>query len=492
MDEDRFDALTRFVARPRTRRQLVRALGGGALAALGGVIGADRTRAADCPSGVVCSAQCCPNASDMCLAGRCTSCPSGVICSARCCPSASDICLSGQCTSCPSGVSCTGRCCADGETCVNGLCSAAPPCGNAGDACTERKDCCAPLLCRGGACIQPKGGGSPCPPGSRECDGVCYPGGCCIAADCGDPCLVCGTDHVCRGCPAGQVCQPGRGCCTPDCTGKECGDDGCGGSCGTCPDDRPCHNGSCCVPATCQAGQCGQMPDGCGGTLACGNCPVGQCLICSADHTCVVSCPAPQVCDRGLCCTPQTCPVGACGGIPNGCGGAVDCGDCPSGKVCHERSCCTPATCQPGQCGRISDGCGGQIDCGGCGDGKSCVGGTCCDIGQACGTVCCDANQCLSCGSNHTCVSPCLENQHCNGHGSCVCDDGYVFCVTAFGPVCSFECCRDRPGRCCASGRINVTGDCCCSGSKLDQFGECTGGTCGIDCRNSTCTGSGD
>src|SRR5579884_4088808 len=271
MDDRTFDALARFVAAPRTRRQLVRAFGGSLLA---GLVSSRRAGAAACPSGVVCSD--------------------------RCCPDASDICLGGQCTSCPSGVVCSDRCCAVGESCQDGACTAT-------------------------AVPEPSG---PCPPGSRECDGVCYPGGCCTDADCG-PCLTCGADHVCRGCDAAR-CQTcgGTGTCVSSCTAGQV-----------------CQNGSCCTPAACQPGQCGRVPDACGGPLDCGNCPAGQCLIC-AGGTCVQACPAPQVCHDGLCCTPKTCQAGQCGRVPDGCGGTLTCDDCPPGQTCHQGSCCTPTTCR--------------------------------------------------------------------------------------------------------------------------------------------------
>ena len=85
------------------------------------------------------------------------------------------------------------------------------------------------------------------------------------------------------------------------------------GGCGSLPNP--------CVPATCaaQGATCGSIPDGCGGTLDCGNCA------------------APDTCGGGetsnLCgCTPTTCAdQGAiCGSIPDGCGDTLDCGTCSS------------------------------------------------------------------------------------------------------------------------------------------------------------------
>src|SRR5579884_1129446 len=136
VDPTRFDALARFLAARPSRRQLLRALGGSLVA---GLAGGGRVGAANCPSGVVCSATCCPNASDICLAGQCTSCPSGVICSAQCCPNASDTCVSGQCTSCASGVVCSGQCCAAGQTCRAGRCAGGL--GGGAGTCTYDTDC---------------------------------------------------------------------------------------------------------------------------------------------------------------------------------------------------------------------------------------------------------------------------------------------------------------------------------------------------------------
>lgn len=86
-----------------------------------------------------------------------------------------------------------------------------------------------------------------------------------------------------------------------------------------------------CAPTTCEAQgkNCGVIPDGCGGSLGCGGCPVGQ----------------------------------ACGG-----GGVANV--CGAGR-------CLPATCaaQGKDCGTLSDGCGGTLDCGLCSNGQSCGAG---------------------------------------------------------------------------------------------------------------------
>ncbi len=86
-----------------------------------------------------------------------------------------------------------------------------------------------------------------------------------------------------------------------------------------------------------------------------------------------------------------------CGLIGDGCGGTINCGGCPMGESCGgggtlfqcgsgAGSACTPRTCQQAnaQCGVIGDGCGSTVDCGQCTPPLTCGGG-----GQAnqCGGV---------------------------------------------------------------------------------------------------------
>jgi hypothetical protein len=71
-------------------------------------------------------------------------------------------------------------------------------------------------------------------------------------------------------------------------------------------DNRGCNAGTACcptcLPATCESlgKQCGSWPDGCGGTLLCGRCPLGDTPVCALDGTCV-RCDA--LCDCGSCVT---------------------------------------------------------------------------------------------------------------------------------------------------------------------------------------------
>src|SRR5579884_94367 len=378
MDGRQFDTLTRLVATARTRRQLLQTLGGGTLSALAGLAGRNATEAAACPSGVVCSSQCCPDPSDICLAGRCTSCPSGVVCSALCCD-AGEQCVSGQCTSCPSGEVCSGQCCAPGETCQAGQCVAAAPttspptkpapsCVALGFGCFDSPSCCAPYICR----------------------------------------------EVCCG-GKGVACSDNSDCCPGLwCTNGQCG-------CRTCA----------------QIGlQCGVFDDPCSGArLDCGACDARQCLTCR-HNTCVSTCDrfADQVCHDGTCCTPQTAatackPAIACGRVPDGCGGTVSCGACGPGQVCHQTgpgsaSCCTPATACPASvtCGLYPDGCGGTLDCGACAPDRVCAGGTCVCPSGKCGPTCAGT---VAGSGNYLCVgepgNQCADGGVCPRGQACAC-----------------------------------------------------------------------
>jgi hypothetical protein len=129
---------------------------------------------------------------------------------------------------------------------------------------------------------------------------------------------------------------------------------------GSCPTGQKCETvGSCCTPMTrqqaCGTNACGTLPDGCGGTVNCGGCLVG---VCRTD---------------GTCCIPSaTCSGRVCGTVPDGCGGTPSCGTCPVGLQCNstQTACiaCVPKTCAQlgaqGACGQnLSDGCGGLLDC---------------------------------------------------------------------------------------------------------------------------------
>ena len=83
-----------------------------------------------------------------------------------------------------------------------------------------------------------------------------------------------------------------------------------------------------CIPITCAAAEknCGSLPDGCGGTLACGDCGSGE--TCGAGGTA-------NVCGVGVC-TPTTCEAKGknCGMTSDGCSGVLECGTCTQPEFC--------------------------------------------------------------------------------------------------------------------------------------------------------------
>jgi hypothetical protein len=241
-------------------------------------------------------------------------------------------------------------------------------CKKLGEGCTDNRNCCAnvgqPMRCQSGSCqtvsqeqallasLPPPDAPSPPPPPGPGCTPTtCAAQGknCGMIADgCGTQ-IRCGpddcgagyscTENVCRcpngtsvcppsgssptRCQSGEVCTNGTGaCCTAQgkataCDGRECGPatDSCTGAvyaCGPAGDDCTSRGFTCTT-----AGQC-ECPD------SRATCPTS-----GASPTC---CLTGQVCKdgNGVCCTPTTCAAqgGACGDIPDGCGGTLNCGSC--------------------------------------------------------------------------------------------------------------------------------------------------------------------
>jgi hypothetical protein len=323
-----------------------------------------------------------------------------------------------DCGDCPSGESCGG----DGvaSVCGKGISTGCTPltcdvaggrfCGTIGDGCGKSLDC---GDCPGGVVCGGGGTASVCarivPP---NCDPLrCQqPGGqycgrvgdrCGMTIDCGS----CAGSETCGGGGVSGLCGAPGGMCHPlACQqpgGLYCGmiGDGCGATidCGACAAGATCGGagtanvcgpqGGACQPIACQqaSGQyCGQVGDGCGRTIDCGACPVGQ--MCGGGGV-------PGVCATATSsCQPLACQQAGgkyCGMVGDGCGKSVDCGTCPTGQSCGGGGTagvcgapppagCTAATCQfaGGQyCGMVGDGCGRTISCGSCPAGQSCGGG---------------------------------------------------------------------------------------------------------------------
>ncbi len=231
---------------------------------------------------------------------------------------------------------------------------------------------CAPQSCeqQGFSCGQQ---GDGCGAGPLDC-GMCPPGFICGGGGPG----VCGTGCIQRTCQ-----QLGAGC------GPQ--SDGCGGiiQCGDCPAGQTCGGGwvqnqcgGTCTPRSCQdqGFTCGPAGDGCGNTIQCGMC--ASPLTCGGANV-PGQCGLPP--DGGAC-RPRTCQEQSlsCGPAGDGCGGTIQCGDCPMGQTCGgggvNGQCgvtnCTKRTCMQANadCGTIGDGCGGTVECGTCPSGLYCGG----------------------------------------------------------------------------------------------------------------------
>ena len=260
-----------------------------------------------------------------------------------------------------------------------------------------------------------------------------YPNGC--GGDGGF--LNCGSCEGGASCVNGQcvACQPITTCPA----NVKCGDipDGCGGivACGTCASTQACINGTCstgCTPLTaCPANiTCGVWPDGCGGTIPCGVCtaPGDTCGGGGVNGKCGQG--DADVCNPFKCSTFN--PPVQCGPAGDGCGGSLDCGPCTVGNqtcggggvhgVCGAPN-CIPKTCADlgANCGQVADGCGGVTNvCGTCAGNDTCGGGgttnacgvppctprTCAQEGANCGPVadgCGGVNQCGTCAAPDTC-----------------------------------------------------------------------------------------
>jgi len=141
--------------------------------------------------------------------------------------------------------------------------------------------------------------------------------------------------------------------------------------------DGSAEGGGACTPTTCVAlsATCGQAPDGCGGAVSCGNCPSGQ--FCGGA--------GPNRCGTEKC-TPMSCASlnASCGVVSDGCGEVLSCGNCSPPSTCGggglDNQCgCSPSTCQGLglECGAAADGCGSTLQCGDCAQNEVCASGKC-------------------------------------------------------------------------------------------------------------------
>ena len=251
---------------------------------------------------------------------------------------------------------------------------------------------------------------------------------------------------------AGVAIALGCGVEALDLTGKTCPcDEGAGWRCvdGKCL-LNPDAGEDACVGKTCAdfgVGVCGGVDDGCGRFIACGDCPDKQHEQC-VDNKCV--------------CNPLTdCATvnATCGLVAVGCGSSssLSCGTCTPPEVCGgggDHTCgkqpCVPQTaCLPTQCGDISDGCGGSLSCPAC--------------------PCTPTKTCADYESLSPAECGALSNGCAGGTITCGCVDSNRRCLPS--KKCCYTCeslgyqCGDGPDGCggtihcgaCDSGTCNIT-----------------------------------
>lgn len=430
-----FDRLAKFLAAPRSRRELLRASASLGLAGLAGRFAAPAAAAVG--HGGACHPAdhtCLQNAHDALTIARqnCrnqraanpdhrqaafqyAACLSGA-------QLAYDAAIAGcQEARCDAGLDCrSGICCFRGEqVCPPGVCvdvtSDPNNCGRCGHAC--------PVCINGRCCV---GAGQHCAPsGTPCCEGACDPrthtccaglGASCAAdsACCAQPGVTCGPFGTCC-LSANSFCSADADCCSGHCdpgSGRCCA--GPGQDCAVERDccqlsNTTCQNNVCCLPA----GQaCRHNQDCCNGHCD----PTSQacCLANGASCAGDVDCCGGS-CVNGTCCTSH---LKSCGSDGDCCTGTGDI--CPLGVCCRDAGgvcgtvsdCCFAGACQNGAC-CLADGlnCAQDRDC--CNG--ACVGGVCrgsCPSGQhrcpsgACAQCCAD-NDCPS----GTCVGGVCQSQ---------------------------------------------------------------------------------
>jgi hypothetical protein len=223
---------------------------------------------------------------------------------------------------------------------------------------------------------------------------------------------------------------------------------------------------------------CGVLPDGCGGVVNCGGC--------SADSYCDGSSCRPQQCTPASCASlGYNCGQHAdgCGGIARDAQGNEGCGECSGNQQCGlgGPGLCGTATCTPipiatacpaGSCGLVSDGCGGTLRCGECTAGQVCGGG---------GPNTCGAGSCLPIAIGTACAGfDCgVVSDGCGGTHLCGTCEAPESCGGAGAPnVCGKpECTPIAKAEACNALDCGWVSDGCGGAIKC---GDCpTGAVCG-------------
>ncbi len=441
MDDQRFDNLSRIIARSTTRRATVKgiaaAIGGGVFASVFGV----RAQRASAAGGSVPPGGGCNDDSD-CAEGTCSSTdgrngvcfcvdPDQPVIGCSCNTGDADPC-GGSPICCPSSdlPDSVGVCVPASEGC-----NPTGDCAIAGDACGEGTDCCDNLICDSGTCIdncQEPGG--LCEFDENCCIGTCM-GGTCACLTASEPWLGCdcnvGTEAPCGGgtvicCPTGGG-EGAPGVCTDESVG-------CESVCSVYPGDA-CESNTDCCAGSCVEGVCSCSPGP--GWIGCD---------CATDYE--------GACGGGessICCPTGSTDIGVCTAIGDGC--PVICTSDPGDECGSDGDCCL-GTCMSGVCA--------------CNDPSRPIIGCPCEVGDegACGglsDLCCNIGQ--EPGSAGSCISPMVGT--CNPTGNCIADPGETCMADA--DCCEGKCSND--GVCYCADPAEPLRGCSCHTGTLDPCG---------------------
>ena len=265
---------------------------------------------------------------------------------------------------------------------------------------------CIRRACRGGHEFNLRTCRCECPVGTKDCGSTCVGGDRCCPGEkrCGGGCIredaCCTRTH--HKCPDGS-CLPKGQCCpgTSICPDSSCVPDG---QC--CPGERRCASGSCVGENECCADE--------------KRCPNGSCI---AGNTCCpdVEVPCPNV-DGGCCnafagevCSDDGCcntllDQAVCNGKCTQLGTSQNCSDC--GDTCNQcETCrkdangffaCVPPNTSPPACERCVNG---RVE-----SGSPCNGG-CCAPGRSCCGICCPPGDCRVTSNGEPCCLRVIDNR---------------------------------------------------------------------------------
>jgi hypothetical protein len=434
MDGSRFDDLTKLLGAQRSRRGVLGALAGAALASLGL---RSETEAAGCgQAGQRCGAKgCCGGTT--CLHGTC--CANALVCGSACCPSGYQ-CQNGACVRSGNSGGTTGGCPTEQANC-SGTCVAIASdvnnCGACGHVRPAATDPCHVAACTNGTCgLAPANEGGSCPGNGDKCFGgfVCSSGSCVGAQP-----VVCAASDQCHDV---GTCNPATGLCSnpAKADGTACDDHN------ACTQTDMCQNGTCVGsnPVVCTAlDQC-HVPGTCDpATGTCSNPDIADGTSCNDDNACTTG----DTCQKGVCtggaaaactasgpCMTPTCdPATGCGETPKAAGTACDDDTlCDGHETCDGSGHCqpgTPVTCGPCLiCDPTTGSCNpdpAQVGQSCPSDGNLCHGGFQCTAAGVCApttfVTCAALDQCHVAGTCNPTSGLC-DNP--NAPDTTSCDDG--------------------------------------------------------------------